>query len=360
MSTVKYQVFISSTYTDLKDERDEVIKAVLEMGHIPVGMEMFSAADEEQWKLISRQIDQSDYYVVIIAHRYGSVVGKKSYTEKEYDYAVKKDVPVIGFVIDNSARWPKDKIETDAKKIKCIDLFKEKVKRKTVGFWSEKDELCGKVSRALSKLITTNPRPGWIRTTETVNPEVVNEMSRLSSENARLSIENTQLKKRLEENQKVDNSHFSQGEDKVDIRFSLFIDKLENKDNVNISWDNLFLEIGKKLLEDTSEFSVRKTITEIIITKLELRAELHGLLNNKDLSPIIKEEEILKIKTQLIALGYIDVQVITTPNNSGLSIGGIFNNSQPFWILTSLGKRKLAELSAILRCTEQKIGPDEM
>ena len=90
MSIIKYQIFISSTYEDLKEERDEVIKAVLEMGHIPVGMEMFSAADEEQWKLITRQIDQTDYYVVIVAHRYGSVIGKKSYTEKEYEYAVKK------------------------------------------------------------------------------------------------------------------------------------------------------------------------------------------------------------------------------------------------------------------------------
>ena len=88
---------------DLKQERDEVIKAILEMGHIPVGMEMFSAADEEQWKLIARQIDQSDYYIVIVAHRYGSVTGKKSYTEKEHDYAVKQGIPAIAFIIDDSA-----------------------------------------------------------------------------------------------------------------------------------------------------------------------------------------------------------------------------------------------------------------
>ena len=87
----KYQIFVSSTYDDLKKERDEVIKAILEMGHIPVGMEMFSAADEEQWKIITRQIDQSDYYVVIVAHRYGSVTSEGlSYTEKEYDYAVQR------------------------------------------------------------------------------------------------------------------------------------------------------------------------------------------------------------------------------------------------------------------------------
>jgi hypothetical protein len=46
---VKYQIFVSSTYEDLKDERNEIIKACLNMGHIPVGMEMFNAADEEQW-----------------------------------------------------------------------------------------------------------------------------------------------------------------------------------------------------------------------------------------------------------------------------------------------------------------------
>jgi hypothetical protein len=58
----KYQIFISSTYEDLKEERDRVIRAVLEMGHIPVGMEMFNAADESQWNIIKRRIDECDYY----------------------------------------------------------------------------------------------------------------------------------------------------------------------------------------------------------------------------------------------------------------------------------------------------------
>jgi uncharacterized protein DUF4062 len=44
----KYQVFISSTYQDLQDKREQLIRAILEMGHIPLGMEMFSAADDAQ------------------------------------------------------------------------------------------------------------------------------------------------------------------------------------------------------------------------------------------------------------------------------------------------------------------------
>src|SRR5581483_1784737 len=100
-AAAKYQIFVSSTYSDLKEERDQVIKAVLEMGHIPVGMEMFSAADEEQWRIISRYIDESDYYVVIVAHRLGSLTPEgPSYTRKEYEYARSKGVPCLGFLID--------------------------------------------------------------------------------------------------------------------------------------------------------------------------------------------------------------------------------------------------------------------
>ena len=103
---VKYQIFVSSTYDDLRGEREQVLKATLEMGNIPVGMEMFSAADEEQWKIITRQIDECDYYAVIVAQRYGSVVDGISYTEKEYDYAISKNIPVLGFIIEDDALWP--------------------------------------------------------------------------------------------------------------------------------------------------------------------------------------------------------------------------------------------------------------
>ena len=44
----KYQVFVSSTYKDLTEERQEVIQALLELDCIPVGMEMFPAADDDR------------------------------------------------------------------------------------------------------------------------------------------------------------------------------------------------------------------------------------------------------------------------------------------------------------------------
>lgn len=95
----RYQVFISSTYKDLQEERKAVSDTLLSIDCIPVGMEEFPAADEEQFEFIKKIIDESDYYVLIIGGRYGSVCKDGiSYTEKEFDYAVSVKKTVISFV----------------------------------------------------------------------------------------------------------------------------------------------------------------------------------------------------------------------------------------------------------------------
>lgn len=182
----KYQVFVSSTYDDLKEERDRVIQGILEMGHIPVGMEMFSAANDQQWKIIAKHIDESDYYVVIVAHRYGSMVDGLSYTQKEYEYAVSRGVPVIGFIIESGQAWPADKMESGAESIRKLNDFKRLVKSRPVGFWTSADDLYGKSTVALVKEFSSNPRVGWVRATAALGPEVTAEMSRLSAENSTL------------------------------------------------------------------------------------------------------------------------------------------------------------------------------
>lgn len=99
----KYQIFISSTYEDLKEAREKVRDAILSMMHFPIGMEMFSAGDEEQWEIIQETINSSDYYVLIVGQRYGSEIATGegagiSYTEKEYRYAKEQKVPILAFI----------------------------------------------------------------------------------------------------------------------------------------------------------------------------------------------------------------------------------------------------------------------
>src|SRR5271157_912922 len=95
----RYQVFISSTYADLKEERRAVIQTVIESNCIPAGMELFPAADEQQLDFIKRVINDCDYYLLIIGGRYGSVDETGiSYTEQEYDYAVSRGLWVIALL----------------------------------------------------------------------------------------------------------------------------------------------------------------------------------------------------------------------------------------------------------------------
>jgi hypothetical protein len=91
MINKRYQVFISSTYADLKEERRYVMQSLMEMDCIPTEMELFPATDEEQWIFIKKIIDDCDYYLLIIGGRYGSITDEGiSYTEKEFDYAREK------------------------------------------------------------------------------------------------------------------------------------------------------------------------------------------------------------------------------------------------------------------------------
>jgi len=95
----RYQVFVSSTYADLKEERSKVIQTIMELDCIPAGMELFPSIDEEQFNFIKKVIDDCDYYLLIIGGRYGSVSEDGvSFTEKEFDYAKEKGIKILAFV----------------------------------------------------------------------------------------------------------------------------------------------------------------------------------------------------------------------------------------------------------------------
>ncbi len=124
----RHQVFISSTFTDLIDERREVMQALLEMDCLPAGMELFPAGNSDQWTLIKGVIEQSDYYLIIIGGRYGSMTAEGiSYTEKEYDYAVELGIPIIGFVPADAEAIPVGKTDKDSNAAQKLSAFQAKV-----------------------------------------------------------------------------------------------------------------------------------------------------------------------------------------------------------------------------------------
>jgi Domain of unknown function (DUF4062) len=102
----KLQVFVSSTYTDLREERQAAVEAILTAGHIPAGMELFTAGDESQMETIKRWIAESDVFLLILGGRYGSLERQsgKSYIECEYDYAMSMNRPLFACVVKDEAQ----------------------------------------------------------------------------------------------------------------------------------------------------------------------------------------------------------------------------------------------------------------
>ncbi len=160
----RYQVFVSSTYEDLQEERREVMQALLELDCIPVGMELFPAADEDQWTLIKKLIDDCDYYILVIGGRYGSVNAEEiSYTQMEYEYALESGIPIISFIHKNPEKIESGKTDQDPRKKKKLEKFKELVQQKMCRHWTSPSDLGSVVSRSLIKLTKNKPRTGWVK-----------------------------------------------------------------------------------------------------------------------------------------------------------------------------------------------------
>lgn len=165
----KYQVFISSTYEDLVEERKEVVQAVLACNCIPAGMELFPASNRDQWDVIKGVIDDCDYYLVIVAGKYGSQgideSGKLvSYTEMEFDYALKTDKPIIALVHRHPEIIPAYFTEKNEEAIRKLDSFRNKIMNgRVVAFWDNKDNLNTEVIKSLTNICINSPGIGWIK-----------------------------------------------------------------------------------------------------------------------------------------------------------------------------------------------------
>jgi hypothetical protein len=189
----KLQVFVSSTYEDLKEERQAAVEAILSAGHIPAGMELFAAGDESQMEVIRRWIDQSDVFLLILGARYGSIEPSsgRSYVELEYQYARERGKEVFSVVITEKG------IEEKLEKLKLkgierqnqgkLDEFRNLVTGNIVRWWTEPKDITIAILQKLNELSLSDDLPGWIRADQAVTSTVVaEEIARLAKENASL------------------------------------------------------------------------------------------------------------------------------------------------------------------------------
>lgn len=165
MPTKRYQVFLSSTFKDLQEERVAVTQALLKTQRcIPAGMENFPSSGRPPWAVITSQLDVSDYVVLVIAGRYGSVTEDGvSFTEAEYDYAISRGIPVLAFLHADPMSLSANMVETDKKAKVALDRFRAKVQANTTSFWTSASDLAHAVTNSLWQAFEDQPRPGWVR-----------------------------------------------------------------------------------------------------------------------------------------------------------------------------------------------------
>ena len=225
----KLQVFVSSTYTDLIEERQAAVQAILDAGHIPAGMELFKAGNESQLKTIYKWIDESDVYMLILGGRYGSIESKsgKSYTQLEYEYAISKNIPVFAVVLSES--FLTNKVNTlgltntmEQKAPDKYQSFKVFVMSKIVREVDDCKDIKIAIHTTLSEFLHEKTLAGWIRNSNE------NDILQLSKDNNTLNKKITSLNKQI---QKLQEQLSAKSKEQFGNRsLNELIDILQNKE----------------------------------------------------------------------------------------------------------------------------------
>lgn len=301
----RYQVFVSSTFVDLKDERQKVLQTLMEMDCIPAGMELFPAADEEQWEFIKKVIDDCDYYLLIIGGRYGSIADDGiSYTEKEFDYAVSKNIKVIALLHNEPDSLPREKTELDPNNYAKLIQFKNKVRNgRLVRFWESSSQLPGEVALSLNKTIKMYPAIGWVRANASASPELLLELNDLRKQNEELKnlVSTSNLSSPA-----ICVSDLADFDSKVTLngtfilnKMSMYLDTEHLSWTTEITWSDLYALVSPFISDKPRESKVSEFIAEHISSVDKNRSGLSDL--------VLNQQDLFTIRIQLLALGLIDV-----------------------------------------------------
>lgn len=324
MTAKKYQIFLSSTFLDLQQQRSAAVTAIMRLGHIPVGMELFPATDAKQWSVIERAIREADYYVLIVGARYGSKYGEVSYTEAEYDFALAQQVPITPLLLKGHAEEFRILGDEDDASLAKLEIFRQKLESNhTCQYWSDDAELSVLLFQGVLEAIDTKPREGWIRGSAAASEETLTELTRVTRERDSLKSD----LKLLSEQLKPTIESIASFDDNFEVRFeyTYFYNQRSGKrdSSVIMTWREIFCAAGPQLMNPTSPKAISSAL-------------YHYVRENKNVtqSPAFFDTDLATIKIQLISMGLIQSY------NASAVTGGI----SEFVKLTSNGQARLAEL----------------
>lgn len=319
----KLQIFVSSTFTDLKKERQAAVEAILKSGNIPAGMELFTAGNESQLDTIKRWINESDVYCLILGGRYGSIEpqSKKSYTEIEYDYAKSIEKPTFAVVITDEYLNKKVKENNidfiERENSEKLKQFRDKVLSNISSFYESPNDIKLAIHETLEEFKERYNFSGWIPGNN-------------ETQNAKLLEENSKLKDRILQLEQLNNYEevcfkvpdLAEMTDYYQF-YCLYYPSGSNepiKKEMNFTWNELFASIAPWVLDNPEDKIAKAALLKLCRTSIGEKIKLEDLF--------IENEILQAIKIQFMANGLID--------SSGYS-----------WDLTNKGRSGLLMLKAI-------------
>lgn len=307
----RYQVFVSSTFTDLKEERQAALRAILELSHMPAGMELFPAADDSAWQLIKDVIDASDYYVVIVGGRYGSVdpdgIG---YTEREYRYAVQARKPITALLHEHPEGLPRERTETESHAWKQLAAFRSALEgAHTCVYWKTAEDLRSKIVLSLTSAMKRRPGVGWVRADVVPTGATLADVFRLQHRVAELEAEANAARFRPP----AGTEDFRQGEDVLVLETTfnaypygdiLHTQHYEGK--IHLTWNQLFAAVAPSLITEGSLREVRAALKRVVTQRgREVFGREKNLRDHELESFTVQEHDLETVIIQFRALGLI-------------------------------------------------------
>ena len=308
------------------------MQVVLERECFPAVMELFPAASEDQWSYVEKAIDDSDYYVVILAGKYGSVDENGiSFTEREYDYAVSQGIPVIAFYHRNLDALPGSKLESSPETRRKIEAFHAKVKGNLCKGWDSPENLALAVGNSLWKLVKDKPREGWVRANQAGDPVLINKLKEHVFElEEELKLSQTAAPAGTEK--------LASGGDKISLQAKIsystsgnILEPTRRTVAHQFTWDYLISQLGPMMFDESTERGMRTKISSLI----------HGKVNwpshAKHCTADVQDDHFYTVISQFRALGFIE------KSNRKHAAG----DSNKYWRLTPYGEHYVIRLKAI-------------
>ena len=329
----KLQIFISSTFEDLRDERQAAVEGVLLAKHIPAGMELFTAGDASQLEVIKKWIKESDVYLLILGGRYGSIepTSGLSYSEIEYDFAVANDMPQFALVLNDEAVHRK----RAAGLIAPVDLgvaakllaFREKVLSKSSKFVDDPRDIKIGVLQSLHDIELRTGLVGWVRSNEVrQDPVALEQLAAMADVNHALRLQLEEMERMAAQAKRAPAvADLVPLESEVNIRMEGEQYKTGSRafKVVTTTWRDLFAVIAMKLLAPTNDETLNRQVAREL-----------GYSSN-EINPKVALRDWETVRAQFLSLEYVSITYGTTMAQTGAL----------FWNLTDLGK----EIGLLLR-----------